>query len=238
MWCSACGRVGAWALSALSGRQRSRPPRVRSRDLWLARVPETSRLPRSLTAARCGRSLAPAELAHSRRPLRSLSHARSRPQSLLAVGQIVGRPASGFVLDKVGRFNGAIATTLVAAVSCLGVWLVADSFAVLAVAALLQGASSGVFWSTCQALLTDLVGIRDMASALSMLWLSIVAPATVSAPIAVWLTDYSRRSLALAGTAAFRYGIVFAGLAFVAAAVSLYGTKRYLQGDWRVFRKF
>lgn len=159
-------------------------------------------------------------------------------QSLLAMGQIVGRPASGYILDKVGRFNGAIVTTLIASISCLAVWLVADSFAVLAVAAVMQGASSGVFWSTSQALLTDLVGIRDMASALSMLWLSIVAPATVSAPIAIWLTEYSRDKLHRTGTAMFQYGIVFAGLSFFASAVSLYGTKRYLQGDWKLWRKF
>jgi MFS family permease len=137
----------------------------------------------------------------------------------------------------VGRFNGAIATTLLAAISCLAIWLVADSFAVLAVASILLGASSGVFWSSCQALLTDLVGIRDLASALSMLWVSIVAPATVSEPIAVWLTNYSRDTLHREGTGAFQYGIIFAGLSFVAAAVSLYGTKRYLQGDWKLLRK-
>jgi len=154
------------------------------------------------------------------------------------VGQLVGRPSSGYILDKVGRFNGAIATTLIAAISCLAVWLVADSFAVLAVAAIMQGASSGVFWSTCQALLTDLVGIRDMASALSMLWLSIVAPATVSEPIAVWLTNYSRDKLHRQGTAAFQYGIIFAGLSYVAAAACLYCTKRYRQGDWKLLRKF
>lgn len=153
------------------------------------------------------------------------------------MGQIVGRPLSGYLLDKVGRFNGAIATTLVASISCLAVWLVAQNFSVLAFAAFLQGASSGVFWSTCQALLTDLVGIRDMASALSMLWFSIVAPGIVSEPIAVWLTNYSRDTLHRTGTAAFQYGIIFAGLAFFASSVSLYGTKRYIQGDWKLIKK-
>ncbi|BEI88111.1 uncharacterized protein CcaverHIS019_0108290 [Cutaneotrichosporon cavernicola] len=158
-------------------------------------------------------------------------------QSLLAVGQIVGRPLSGYFLDKVGRFNGAIVTTLIASISCLAVWLVAQNFHVLAFAAFLQGASSGVFWSTCQALLTDLVGIRDMASALSVLWFSIVAPGIVSQPIAIWLTNYSRDTLHRTGTAAFQYGIVFAGVAFFASSVSLYGTKRYIQGDWKVFKR-
>lgn len=157
-------------------------------------------------------------------------------QSLLAVGQIVGRPASGYFLDRVGRFNGAIIMTLLACVSCLAIWLPATNFATLAVAAILQGASSGIFWSSSQALLTDLVGIRDMASALSMLWLSIVAPATVSAPIAIWLTDYSRKQ-GKTGASAFHYGIIFAGVCYFAAAVSLYGTKRYLQGDWKLWRK-
>lgn len=162
---------------------------------------------------------------------------RANQESLLAVGQIVGRPLSGYLLDKVGRFNGAIATTLIASISCLAVWLVAQNFSVLAFAAFLQGASSGVFWSTCQALLTDLVGIRDMASALSMLWFSIVAPGIVSEPIAVWLTNYSRNTLHRTGTAAFEYGIIFAGLAFFASSVSLYGTKRYIQGDWKLWKK-
>lgn len=157
-------------------------------------------------------------------------------QSLLAVGQIVGRPLTGYVLDKVGRFNGAIVTTLLACISCLAIWLPAQNFATLAVAAILQGASSGIFWSSSQALLTDLVGIRDMASALSMLWLSNVPPATVSAPIAIWLTDYARRQ-GHTGASAFHYGIIFAGVCYFAAAVSLYGTKRYLQGDWKLFKK-
>lgn len=157
-------------------------------------------------------------------------------QSLLAVGQIVGRPLSGYFLDKVGRFNGAILMTLVACISCLAVWLPAENFATLAVAAILQGASSGIFWSSSQALLTDLVGIRDMASALSMLWLSNVAPATVSAPIAIWLTDYSRKK-GLTGAKAFHYGIIFAGVCYFAAAASLYCTKRYLQGNWKVLAK-
>ncbi|GMK54781.1 hypothetical protein CspeluHIS016_0113670 [Cutaneotrichosporon spelunceum] len=158
-------------------------------------------------------------------------------QSLLAVGQIVGRPLSGYCLDRVGRFNGAIATTLLASISCLAVWLVAQNFGVLAFAAFLQGASSGVFWSTCQALLTDLVGIRDMASALSVLWFSIVPPGIVSQPIAIWLVNYSRDKLHRTGTAAFQYSIIFAGLAFFAAAVSLYGTKRFLQGDWKPWKR-
>lgn len=143
----------------------------------------------------------------------------------------------GFILDRVGRFNGAIATTLFASISCLAVWLVADSFAVLAVASVFLGASTGVFWSTCQALLTDLVGIRDMASALSVLWVSLVAPATVSQPIAIWLINYSRDKLHRTGTAAFQYAIIFAGVSYFASAVSLYGTKRYRQGDWKLLKK-
>ena len=64
-------------------------------------------------------------------------------QSLLSVGQLVGRPIAGLLLDKIGRINGASTVTVFAGCTCLFVWMFARSFAPLAIFAILQGASGG-----------------------------------------------------------------------------------------------
>lgn len=60
-------------------------------------------------------------------------------QSIIAAGQIVGRPISGFAMDKGGRFNIAILWTTIAGLSCLVIWMVSRSFGVLAFFSFIQG---------------------------------------------------------------------------------------------------
>lgn len=68
-------------------------------------------------------------------------------QSILAAGQVVGRPAAGWLLDAIGRCNGTIIVFILAGVSCFAIWLPSRTFGVLVVFALAQGVLGGTIWS-------------------------------------------------------------------------------------------
>ncbi|KAF8581920.1 MFS general substrate transporter [Ramaria rubella] len=153
-------------------------------------------------------------------------------QAILAAGQMVGRPLSGLAMDRFGRINMTVMLTFVSGLSCLVIWMFATSYGVLAFFAIVQGMVSGVFWVACGPLTAEIVGLRDLGSALSVLWLTAVIPTTFAEPIAVWLVIYSRTHLHRTGASAFHISIGFVGGVFVAAAIVLLGAKRWKQGSW------
>jgi hypothetical protein len=99
------------------------------------------------------------------------------------------------------------------------------------------GMVGGVFWSSAAPLTAEIVGLAELGSALSVLWLSIFIPSTLSEPIAVWLLAYSQQHLHRTGADAFLISVGFAGAAFITAATTLLGAKRWRQGNWTIFMK-
>ncbi|GJJ11710.1 hypothetical protein Clacol_005947 [Clathrus columnatus] len=184
-------------------------------------------------------------------------------QSVIAAGQIVGRPLSGFAMDKGGRFNIATLWTFIAGLSCFVIWMVSRSFGVLVFFSLIQGMFGGIFWSSCSPLTTEAVGLKDLGSALSILWLTIVPSCILAEPIAIWLLQASQRQLGIflpeenegkvtgttaggisgagsgdtRGAVVFEATIGFAGATFIVGSVLLYCAKRWKQGNWRLFIK-
>lgn len=112
----------------------------------------------------------------------------------------------------------------------------ARSMAVLGLFAVLQGGLGGIFWISNAVLLTEMVGIRDLSSAVSMLWLAIVIPATVCEPIAILLREQSI-SQGKTGAATYQGAIGFAGAFFVAAGLALLGAKFYKQKSLKWVQK-
>ncbi|KAK8858387.1 hypothetical protein IAR55_002614 [Kwoniella newhampshirensis] len=158
-------------------------------------------------------------------------------QSLLAAGQMIGRPMWGYFLDTGGRLNLTIICYLLCGISTLCIWLPARSFGVLVFYALVQGMTGGTIWSAATPVVAKVVGVKDLASALSIFWLSLVIPALVGQPIAIALLDYSRNHLGRTGPEAYYIPIGFCGGMGVACAMVLYGAKVWLQGSWKVFKK-
>ena len=108
---------------------------------------------------------------------------------------------------------------------------------VLGLFAILQGALSGIYWMSSNVLVTEIIGIRDLSSGLSMLWLSIAAPATVAEPIAILFVNYSRSHLGRTGPRAFDITIGFAGAVFILSGLALFPAKFYKQKNRRIFMK-
>ncbi|KAL7268286.1 hypothetical protein RUND412_009094 [Rhizina undulata] len=131
--------------------------------------------------------------------------------ALLSLGMAVGRPLVGLSSDRAGRINISMSMTFVTGISCFALWMTVRTFAGAVAFSLINGAVCGTFWTTISPVTVEVVGIKDLPSALSLVWLSIVLPTTFSEPIGLYL----RRP----GTPnPYMYPQIFSGLMFIVAS--------------------
>ncbi|KAL1408576.1 hypothetical protein Q8F55_005389 [Vanrija albida] len=157
--------------------------------------------------------------------------------SILAAGQIVGRPVWGYALDRGGRVNMVIVSYLICAVATLAIWLPGRSFGLMALFGLLHGLTGGTIHSAATPMLTSIVGLQDLGSALAIYWVDLSIPSLVSQVLAILLVNYSRNHLGKTGADAYTISIGFCGAVTFAGAFALIGSKRYLQGDFKILKK-
>lgn len=150
-------------------------------------------------------------------------------QSILAAGQMLGRPLCGFLLDLVGRHPCTITIQVLAGLTCFAFWLPARSFGLLVVFAITQGLLGGTIWSSVAPISAEVVGIRDLPSALATFWLAVVLPGQFGQPIAVALINYSSTKLARHGADAYLISIGFCGACFVMSALMLCFSWRFVR---------
>ena len=158
-------------------------------------------------------------------------------QSLLAAGQIIGRPLWGQALDKGGRINMVIVSYIICGIATFAIWFSARSFGVLALYAIIQGMTGGTVVSTSTPIAASVLGEENIGSALSIYWLAMVIPSLVAQPLAILLVDYSLHTLARKGTNAYTLSIILCSSFIFTGCIVLYGAKRHLQSNWKVFRK-
>lgn len=158
-------------------------------------------------------------------------------QSILAASQAIGRPAWGFALDAGGRINMSMLCYIIAGLSCLVIWLPAKSLGVLIFFAIIQGMTGGTIWSAVAPMSRTVVGVQDLASALSIFWLFCVPFSLIGQPIAVVLLEYSQNSLGRTGPEAYYISVGLCGAMGILGGCMLYGAKRYQQGHWKVLGK-
>jgi MFS family permease len=157
-------------------------------------------------------------------------------QSILSAAQMIGRPAWGIGLDYGGRVNMTAICYLISGLSCLVIWLPANSFGVLIFFALVQGFTGGTIWSAATPLTARIVGVQDVASALSIFWVVCVPSVLVGQPIAVALLEYSEKTLGRQGAEAYYISIGLCGGMGMLSAFCLCGAKRYQQGSWKILQ--
>lgn len=128
------------------------------------------------------------------------------------LGQAVGRPLVGYFSDQTGRINMSALMTFMSGVFSLVIWINAKEYGVLIFFAIIGGTVAGTFWTTIGPVTAEVVGLKHVPSALSILWLSILLPCTFSEPIALEI---------VAKTDSYLGTQLFAGLMFIAAAACL-----------------
>ena len=146
--------------------------------------------------------------------------------ALLNAGMMLGRPMVGLASDRWGRLNVGAASTLLTGVMCFGLWLPAGSYAVVVVFAVLCGAVCGTFWTSISPITVEVVGIRELPSALSLVWLGIVLPTTFAECIALYLRQPQM------GRKAYMWPQLFAGCMYMVAFGFLWMLRAWKIGDW------
>lgn len=96
--------------------------------------------------------------------------------ALLNVGIAIGRPMIGYVSDRYGRIQVSCCFTFLCGLSCLAIWIPARNYGVTILFALVSGAFVGVFWMTVAPIAAEVVGLAEVPSLLSLVWLTIVLP--------------------------------------------------------------
>ena len=112
--------------------------------------------------------------------------------ALLNLGQMLFRPMMGLLSDKLGRINIALLFTILCAISCFAFWIPCEASGIsrmglLSFFAIVGGGMSGVFWSSIAPVAAEVVGLKDLPTALSMTWVLMVPPTTVAEPTALEL---------------------------------------------------
>jgi MFS family permease len=131
--------------------------------------------------------------------------------ALLNLGQAVGRPPIGYFSDSLGRINMAAGMSLLSGLFALVIWTSAKSYGILILYAIIGGTVAGTFWTTIAPVSAEVVGLRNVPSALNICWLVLVLPCTFSEPIALEIVAFDHRG--------YLGAQLFAGFMYVGAAV-------------------
>ncbi|RMZ79108.1 hypothetical protein DV738_g3477, partial [Chaetothyriales sp. CBS 135597] len=111
--------------------------------------------------------------------------------AILNLGQMVGRPFIGLISDRYGRINTAMISCFGATLTVFCFWIPAEAapnpYSLVLFYSIVGGALAGSYWCTVAGVVPEVVGLADMPAALSLTWLSITVPTTLSEPIALLL---------------------------------------------------
>ena len=159
--------------------------------------------------------------------------------ALLNLGQGLGRPCVGIFSDSAGRINIAGLLTFIAGFFSLVIWIFAKSFGVLVFFALIVGIPCGVFWTTIAPVGAEVVGLKELPSALSIVWLVLVLPTTcessywqisslsndptVAEPIALELRQMTGNI--------YLHAQIFTGFMYIAAALCMWFLRAWKIGQ-------
>ena len=98
--------------------------------------------------------------------------------ALLNLGQGLGRPLVGIFSDSAGRINLAGLCTFIAGLFCFVIWIFAKGFGILIFFSIIVGSVAGTFWTTIGPVGAEIVGLKELPSALSIVWIFLVLPTT------------------------------------------------------------
>lgn len=144
--------------------------------------------------------------------------------AVVCLGQALGRPLIGVISDRAGRLNIAVLFTFITGLVCLVIWTFARSMGLITFFALLSGITSGTYWAVVAPVYAEVMGLQDMPAGLSITWLVLVAPTTVSEAIALKLRTDS-------GTNQYLHAQLFTGFMFLGAAVCIWVVRGWKVGE-------
>lgn len=138
------------------------------------------------------------------------------------LGQAMGRPPIGYFSDSLGRLNMASSMTALCGIFCLLIWIFAKSFGLLIFFAIVGGTTAGTYWAVVGPVTTEIMGIVDLSSALSITWLVLSLPTTFSEPIGLEIVAFN---------GSYTGAILFTGFMYLGAACVLWLVRAWKIGE-------
>jgi MFS family permease len=124
----------------------------------------------------------------------------------------------GLQADRFGRINVSLLATVLSAVFCFAFWMpspfVGSKMGLLVFFYTVSGTVTGVFWCTISAVTVEVVGLPELPSALSMIWLTIVPSTMFAEVVTLALKDNHRLT-------SFIPPEIFVNMMFVGAIVPM-----------------
>ncbi|KAK2760834.1 hypothetical protein FQN54_002073 [Arachnomyces sp. PD_36] len=145
--------------------------------------------------------------------------------ALLNLGQALGRPLVGVASDRFGRLNVSTFLTFICGVFSLVIWIFARSMGVLCFFAILIGTVAGTLWATAAPVCAEVIGLKDLPSGLSLMWLVLVIPGTIAEPIALLLRDESNKDNI------YLNAQLLTGFTYIGGAICLWIVRGWKVGD-------
>ncbi|KAF2798336.1 MFS general substrate transporter [Melanomma pulvis-pyrius CBS 109.77] len=143
--------------------------------------------------------------------------------AVLNLGQALGRPPIGYFSDSFGRVNMAASMTFLAGFFTLVIWSFAKSFGVLVFFAIIGGMFAGTFWAIVGPVWSEIIGLVELPSSLSITWLVLVLPTTFSEPIGLEIVSFNNGS--------YTGAILFTGFMYIGAAGFMWLVRAWKIGD-------
>ncbi|KIW79302.1 hypothetical protein Z517_05914 [Fonsecaea pedrosoi CBS 271.37] len=143
--------------------------------------------------------------------------------TIMNVGTAFGRPFIGVLSDRFGRMTIACVLTASNTLLSYAIWIPANSYGVLIFFALTVGATSGVYWGTIAPLCAEVVELKELPSALSLMWVTVSMPALFSEAIALEIRrPHSSRP--------YLWPQIYTGLVFLIAGGFMFELRRQKWG--------
>ncbi|KPI37866.1 putative transporter MCH2 [Cyphellophora attinorum] len=140
--------------------------------------------------------------------------------AIVSLGQMLGRPIIGLTSDRYGRINLACLYSLCSGLAIFAFWIPTEAapspYGLLIFYSIVGGGLAGTFWTTIAPVSTEVVGLKDLPGALSLTWLLLVPPTTVSQPIALELRSLNQQHWV------YLHPQIFTGFMYVAGAMCLW----------------
>ncbi|OAP57795.1 hypothetical protein AYL99_08533 [Fonsecaea erecta] len=143
--------------------------------------------------------------------------------TVMNVGTAFGRPFVGVLSDRFGRMTVAGILTASNTVLAYAIWIPTNSYGLLLFFALVVGATSGVYWGTIAPLCAEVVELKELPSALSLMWVTVSMPALFSEAIALEI----RRPRS---SRPYLWPQIYAGLVFLVSGLFIFELRRQKWG--------
>lgn len=153
---------------------------------------------------------------------------------IMAGVNAIGRIVLGQLADSFGRINLLLLSLTLASLASLFIWTFADSVGALVAYSIVFGMGCGGYWALGVPALAQIVGLQDLGSAMSILYLSNIIPPIVASSVASAIRNDTSYDTS-APYKQYRYAIIFSGLMLLAGCAILLVVRQIkANGRWLV----